>query len=427
VPADATKYGTVVVHLENRNQMSSHDSARRFTSTYRLVFTSLCLCAGGSALLGPALPAVADGTNAAQTAVRIVRAPTGCFVPDVVMDAKGVLHMVYALNRLAYYVRSTDDGVTFSSPVQVNSQGTVEFKMGERGPKLAVGADGVIHVVWVDCWAPGVATFVRYARSHDRGKSFGPLQTVSSMNGVDGVTMTADGLGRVLVFWHVAHPPQTDIPEATWLHLARSTDNGVTFSGNEHVQVAGHSGLACSMCMMRARIGVDGSVYLAFRSAERNIRDFYVLNGSPDDNKFAAIRVNEDNWELKTCPMCGPELTIAPGGRQLCAFMSRHKVYWSVSDDRVTSFTLHAATPADENDEIYPSAVANRKGEVLFVWQVGPMSTTGRATVKWACYTLDGRFTGQQGVLGTTTSGTKATAFVGTDDQFYIVTTAHSP
>ena len=118
---------------------------------------------------------------------------------------------------------------------------------------------------------------------------------------------------------------------------------------------------------------------------------------TPGENKFAAIRVNEDNWELKTCPMCGPELTVTPGGPQLCAFMSRHKVYWSVSDDRVTGFTGHAATPANENDEIYPTAIANRRGEVLFAWQVGPMSTTGTATVKWACYTLDGRFTGRAG------------------------------
>jgi len=29
-----------------------------------------------------------------------------------------------------------------------------------------------------------------------------------------------------------------------------------------------------------------------------------------------------------------------------------------------------------------------------------------------------------QGVLGTSTSGTKATAFVGADDRFYVVTTA---
>ena len=56
--------------------------------------------------------------------------------------------MVYARNRNAYYIRSTDNGATFSQPVQVNSEGTVGFTMGERGPKLSVGGDGVIHVVW---------------------------------------------------------------------------------------------------------------------------------------------------------------------------------------------------------------------------------------------------------------------------------------
>lgn len=52
------------------------------------------------------------------------------------------------------------------------------------------------------------------------------------------------------------------------------------------------------------------------------------------------------------------------------------------------------------------------------------MSTTGAATVHWATYTSDGKFTGRQGTLGTTTSGTKATAFVDADDNFAIVTTA---
>ena len=87
-------------------------------------------------------------------------------------------------------------------------------------------------------------------------------------------------------------------------------------------------------------------------------------------------------------------------------------------------FKLHVATPANEEDEIYPSVVANRKGEVLFLWQVGPMSVTGRATVKWAIYRQDGTFIGQQGTVGVSTAGTKATAFVGTDDSFFIVTTA---
>ena len=232
--------------------------------------------------------------------------------------------MVYALNRNAYYMRSTDNGAEWTEPIQVNSAGTVEFKMGERGPKLAVGSDGTVHVVWVDCWAPGVKTYVRYARSLGQGGTFEPLKTLSSMNGTDGVTITADGRGHVLAFWHVAQPRQNKIPQGTWLHVARSIDNGVSFTHDEHVEIANHSGLACSMCMMRVRTVADGNVYLAFRSAEENIRDFYVLKGACGENRFSAVRVNEDKWLLKECPMCGPELTVGPDGRLLCAVHVAH-------------------------------------------------------------------------------------------------------
>ena len=115
---------------------------------------------------------------------------------------------------------------------------------------------------------------------------------------------------------------------------------------------------------------------------------------------------------------------VGPDGRQICAFMSRQNVYWAVSDKGVTEFKLHVATPANEEKEIYPTALANSKGDVLLVWQVGPMSTTAQAPVKWARYSIEGKSMGQEGTVGKTTSGTKATAFVGGDDNFYIVTTA---
>ena len=362
--------------------------------------------------------------EAVKPSVNVVQAPTNCLVPEVVMDTKGVLHMVYGLEHHAFYVRSTDNGRTFTVPVKVNSTGTVETKMGERGPKLAVGNDGNIHVVWMDEWAPGVKTFVRYSRSLDGGKSFEPLKTVSTMSGIDGVTVTADGKGNVVAFWHVMVEPKPEVKAATWLHTTRSTDNGVSFSENEKVIITNLSGLACSMCMMRARAGSDGNVYLAFRSAVDSIRDFYVLKGRITENRFAAMRVNEDNWKIDFCPMCGPELTFGAEGQALCAFMSRQKIYWAVSDSGQGAFRRHVATPGNEEKEIYPTAIANRQGNVLLVWQVGRMAVKGTATVKWARYSKDGKPTGETGVVGKSFAGTKATAFVGNDDNFYIVTTA---
>jgi hypothetical protein len=359
-----------------------------------------------------------------STPVQRLAAPDNALVPDAQVDGQGIVHLIYGQDHSAFYQRSTNNGATFTPAVKINSTGTVETEMGERGPKLAVGTDGVIHVVWADDWAPGVQCYVRYSRSLDGGKTFAPRQTVSQMPGVDGVTLTADGTGNVLAFWHVMVAPPPAVPQATWLHLARSTNNGAQFLANERSQITGLAGAACSMCMMRARMGPDGKVYLAFRNAEDNVRDFYLLQGTPAQNAFAAIRVNQDNWIIDRCPMCGPELTFAPDGRALCAYMSRNKVYWAVSDPPFTQFKLPVATPANEVNEIYPSAVANRQGDVLLVWQVGPMSTRGTAKVHWALYRQDGRFTGQQGTAGTAFSGTKATAFVGTDDRFYLVTTA---
>lgn len=358
------------------------------------------------------------------TQFHVIQAPRGCFVPDVAIDAQGVIHMVYALDRNAWYTRSANQGQTFTAPVKVNTVGLVTFTMGERGPKLALGKDGAIHVAWQDLWTPGAKVYAKTARSLDGGKTFEPPQAVAATPGDDGVTIAADAKGNVALFWHVMSPVQKVVPQATWLHLARSADGGATFTAEEHVKIDNLSELACSMCMTRARCGPDGMAYLAFRGAEKNIRDFYVLRGPLDGNRFSALRVNQDNWVLPTCPMCGPELTFTPDGRALCAFMSRNRVYWAITDEQRGAFQLHVATPESEKDEIYPAAVANRKGEVLFVWQVGPMSTTKKATVKWARYAPGGKFSGERGTLGITTSGTKATAFVGADDNFYIVTTA---
>jgi len=367
--------------------------------------------------------------------VRVVPLPEGALVPDVMMDGAGVLHMVYGLGDDAWYVRSADNGRTFSSPVKVNTVGKVTLTMGERGPKLALGQltmltnarirvwEPSIHVVWADKWSPGVQVYPRYSRSLDGGRTFEPPRALASLSGIDGLTVAADSTGTVVAFFHHVTPgQQLEVPQAHRLYLARSTDNGTTFGPEERVKIQGMDDLACSMCLMRARITADANACLVYRVANDNIRDFFLLRSPKQENAFVPLRVNEDYWELKTCPMCGPELTLDPAGRMLCAFMSRHRVYWSALDDG--RFTLHVATPANGEDEIYPAAFGDGKGHVLFVWQVGPMAVGRTAIVKWALYRNDGTFTGRQGTLGVSTSGTKATAFLGTDGAFYIVTTA---
>ncbi|MCU0914309.1 MAG: glycoside hydrolase [Planctomycetes bacterium] len=382
----------------------------------RWTLIALLLVTSGS---GASIHGAADG----GPAVRVVHLPEGALVPDATMDEDGVLHLVYGLGDDAWYVHSADNGRTFSAPVRVNTAGKVTLKMGERGPKLALGRGGSIHVVWADQWSPGMKVYPRYSRSRDGGRTFESPRALGSLWGIDGLTTAADSEGNVVAFFHQVTPGQPlAVPEAHRLYLVRSIDDGATFGAQERLRIRGMDDLACSMCMMRARITADGNVCLALRVANDNIRDFFLLRGPKRENDFAPLRVNEDHWELKTCPMCGPELTVDPAGRMLCAFMSRHRVYWSALDDG--RFTLHVPTPAAEDKEIYPAACGNGKGHVLLVWQVGPMAVGRTAVVKWGLYGRDGVFTGKQGTVGVSTSGTKATAFAGTDGVFYIVTTA---
>jgi hypothetical protein len=164
------------------------ESARRIRALVPATsVTTLCVALAGDHGTEPSLRA-GDVSQAPkttrQTAVRIISAPDKALVPDVVVDAKGVLHMVYGLGDHAWCVHSTDNGDTFSQPVRVNSAGKVELRMGERGPKLSVGKDGSIHVVWADRWSPAAKCCVRYSRSTDGGKSFEPAKQVSPMPGV---------------------------------------------------------------------------------------------------------------------------------------------------------------------------------------------------------------------------------------------------
>jgi hypothetical protein len=112
--------------------------------------------------------------------------------------------------------------------------------------------------------------------------------------------------------------------------------------------------------------------------------------------------------------MNGIPFRVNGKGQVLISWMSRDKTYWSVSDPGARRFARGVATPDRAGREALSVAVSNRKGEVLFVWLSGKR-------VAWALYRMDGKFTGKQGVAGEQASDDKPTAFVGADDNFYIV------
>ena len=100
-------------------------------------------------------------------------------------------------------------------------------------------------------------------------------------------------------------------------------------------------------------------------------------------------------------------------GRVLVSWMSRDKVYWSLSNEAGKRFAQRVAAP--EGGEQGSSIVlVNRKGDVFLAWKEDQQ-------VKWAIYTQEGELTSEQGTAGRSPGTNKPAAFVEPDDAFYLV------
>jgi hypothetical protein len=349
--------------------------------------------------------------------VRTVRVPNGGQVPDVVLDAAGTLHMTYGtgLPGDAFYVRSTDAGKTFTKPVQLNRKPRTVTTGMERGPRLALGKDGVIHALWGGYYQTGGGVF--YTRSTDGGKTFEPERRLEEPHyGLDNLAMTADDRGTVVVLWTGGFPgtkQDAESPTAAPIILVRSTDNGQTFTKNELLK-SDHpaSGRACGCCRLEARIAGD-NLYVAFRGGYKSIRDPWLLVGPKNGNDFRCVRVSVDDWELPGCPMMGIPLTVDADGRVLVSWMSRGRGYWSRSDAGAKSFAPKHEVPAAKGKVSYPLALPLADGRLFVLWQMG-------RAAQWGVVGADGRPTGPTG-RAALPGLHKANAFRGGDGNVYVV------
>lgn len=120
---------------------------------------------------------------------------------DIEVDDEGVLHVVYAARgQDVYYMRSEDEGQSWSNPVAVSS---VEPAEATAFPGLAIDPQGRIHVVWeagqLPDGLPSLGLF--YAGSQDGGQSWSAPRLFSQLEGAytePEVIAPADGTVHIL-------------------------------------------------------------------------------------------------------------------------------------------------------------------------------------------------------------------------------------
>src|SRR4051812_48634909 len=84
--------------------------------------------------------------------VNLRRVPRGGIQPQLVLDEKGTLHLVYysgdAHHGNLFYTRSKDGGTSFAPALPVNQGGSAISAGTIRGAHLALGKEDRVHVAW---------------------------------------------------------------------------------------------------------------------------------------------------------------------------------------------------------------------------------------------------------------------------------------
>lgn len=140
--------------------------------------------------LGPGRSVAAAGYFAGMYATPVAGYWTEMGQGQPGVGPNGVVHYVYcarpALDTISepgniYYIRSTNNGVTWSAPLQLNTD-TNFLTRAQWGPSLSVNTKGVVYVSWYDERNTTGDFLERYGRaSFDNGQTWGieaPLSDV---------------------------------------------------------------------------------------------------------------------------------------------------------------------------------------------------------------------------------------------------------
>lgn len=155
------------------------------------------------------------------------------FDPAMVVDSKGVLHLIYAasdsdsLNHDVIHIQSDDDGITWSDPQVILSR--TFFRSSYIRVEASIDGADRIHVgLTLRSFEYGISSEVGYIRSPDAGQTWDAYRkfqdTGRSYQGVEWIAPYAFGRDEVHLTWH----------DPGRMHVV-SKDGGVTWSQPDEI------------------------------------------------------------------------------------------------------------------------------------------------------------------------------------------------
>ena len=349
----------------------------------------------------------ASPEQASDVNISLVRVPNGGIQPQAILDPAGTLHLLYYTGDPAhgdlFYMKSSDAGRTWSSPLRVNSQPGTAMAIGTiRGGQMAMARNGRVHVAWngssqaepkgplnPESGQPGAPML--YSRLNDSRSAFEPERNLMTRTfGLDGGgTLAADVNGHVYVAWHGKAPGATAGEAGREVWVARSNDDGKTFSAEQSAWKEPIG--ACGCCGMVMAADTHGVVRILYRSATDNVhRDIYLLTSHNYARSFEGRKLH--SWNINACPMSS--MSFAETADQAKgAWETGGQVYF---EDFMVPAAAPVSAPEEGKGRKHPRLAFKSDGTTLLAWTEGTGWARG-GSLAWQVYNASGKPVGQKG------------------------------
>ena len=268
--------------------------------------------------------------------------------PNVSIDSKGIVGMVYGDGEKIYCITSADNGLTFSKPVLVGE--VARMHLGHtRGPQIAasknyslitaIDKSGNIHSYKLNHLNK---TWVRTGNTND----------ISGI-AVEGLmALTADNEDNFYAVW-------LDIRIEKKNNIFFSSLNGRSAKWSSNLMVyKSPDGHVCECCKPNISY-TNNRLVIGFRNWLMGSRDIYYTVSTNQGKTFSvAKKSGTDTWRLNACPMDGGGLAINGNGITSTAWRRNSDVYfWSENQNEQKLGSGRDVT------------MAQNKGNTVVAWQ----------------------------------------------------------
>lgn len=342
--------------------------------------------------------------RAAAPSVETIRTPEGGIQPQAVVDRSGRIHLLSfsgdPKNGKLWYRTRLANSEQWSRAVAVNADAAGAVAMGTiRGGQLAVGGDGIAHVLWFGAQAGGGhgASPLLYSRLSEDGSRFEPARNLMRVSSVldGGGSIAADSRGNVVAAWQAAEVAGGG-EERRRLFIARSTDGGKNFSADTPAWSEPTG--ACACCSTRVFADSRGRFHVLYRSAQARVnRDMFLVSAESARGEFTGGRV--DPWQIPACPMSSA--AMYEGAKAIvAAWETDGQVRFGWIEGAAGRVARITSAPGNPGGRKHPSIAVNDAGEILLAWAEGTGWNRG-GVLAWQQYSPAGQPIGAPGRIET--------------------------